>query len=364
VVADFNINVGLAERSYNIYIKKGILSQSVDILRPWIAYRKILLITDSNVSELYMERVVEILNQTGADVETFVFTAGEASKTLETLADIYKKAVSCGIDRSSCIVALGGGVTGDLAGFAAASYMRGIDFIQIPTTLLAMVDSSVGGKTGVDLPEGKNLVGAFWQPKLVLIDPEFMKTLPDREIRCGLAEVVKYGVILDEKLFDTMIDNVDKLIAPDYDFYSQIVSTCCQLKTDVVVADEREGGLRAILNYGHTFGHAVESVSGYEQYQHGEGVAIGMCMAADLALELGMFSDGEADKQQKLLEALELPCRVTGCDPDEIFAAMSKDKKVQSGKLRVVLPENIGKVRIVGDVDPELIAEVVRRRCD
>lgn len=362
--AEHIIDVALGERAYDIHIEKGIIAQSQGIISQFIGGRNGLIVTDSNVDELYYKKVVDVTASAGSKCEKFIFPAGEVSKTIGTLSEIYHKAVTCGVDRSSFIIALGGGVPGDIAGYAAASYMRGIDFIQIPTTILAMVDSSVGGKTAVDLPEGKNLVGAFWQPKLVLIDPEFINTLPDREVKCGLAEIVKYGMIMDRKLFELLEQNCEKLVDPDLDFYSKIIGICCRLKAEVVIEDEREGGRRAILNYGHTFGHAVEAVSGFDKYAHGEAVAIGMGMAADLGVTLGIFSKEELERQEELLQNLQLPCRASDCNPDNVYQAMFKDKKVQGGKLRLVLPKSIGEVEVMGGVEADLIAEAIRGRCD
>jgi 3-dehydroquinate synthase len=251
-----------------------------------------------------------------------------------------------------------------MAGFSAAVYMRGIEFVQIPTTLLAMVDSSVGGKTGVDLPEGKNLMGAFWQPKLVLIDPEVLKSLPEKEIRCGLAEVIKYGVIMDAELFADLEKNVDKLKSLDMEYYTGIVARCCELKAEVVRQDEREGGLRAILNYGHTFGHAVEMLSDFT-ISHGEAVAMGMVMAAELAVITGRISREDAERQNRLLTALGLPTRVpAGFESEKIYSAMQKDKKKVGSMLKLVLPDEIGKVSIVGDSEINDILKAIGVYCD
>jgi 3-dehydroquinate synthase len=357
------IPVGLGERSYDIFAG-GVLDRAAGYLAPFVKGRKCLLLTDSNVGPLYAGKISKILSE--AEAETFIYTfpAGEAHKTLETAGAICSYAVKCGLDRSSLLVALGGGVCGDIAGFVAAIYMRGINFIQIPTTLLAAVDSSVGGKTGVDLPDGKNLIGAFWQPKLVLIDPEMLSTLPAKEIRCGLAEVVKYGVILDSALFAKLEQNIQKLNAPDLQFYPEIIARCCELKSQVVAADERESGLRGILNYGHTFGHAVELVSDFA-IAHGEGVAIGMNMAAELAVQSGLLDRAAAVRQRELLEKLSLPCRLSVCcDPEKIYAGMLKDKKKVGSRLNLVIPLAIGKVEIKSGFEPSAIINAVRCCCD
>jgi 3-dehydroquinate synthase len=357
------VKVDLAERSYEITVGAGSLGNSTELLKPFVSGKKIMIITDSNVEKLYLDKCSKVLAEAGANLSSASFTAGESSKHIGTLEKLYSAAVDNGLDRGSLIIALGGGIPGDVAGFAAATYMRGIKFIQVPTTLLAMVDSSVGGKTGIDLPQGKNLVGAFWQPKHVLIDPEVLKTLPEREIRCGLAEVVKYGVIIDGDFFETLEKNIDKLKALDLDFYTEVIAHCCKLKAQVVSEDEREGGLRGILNYGHTFGHAVEAVSGFDKIAHGEGVSIGMRMAADLAVELGMFDGASRDRQNALLLAIGLPLAAPGLDPEKIFAAMFKDKKAQSGKLKLVLPEKLGKVIFRSDIEQEKILAAIKAAC-
>ena len=357
------IPVGLGERSYDIFVG-GVLDSAAMYLAPLVNGRKCLLLTDSNVGPVYAGEVFKMLADAGAETFIHTFPAGEANKTLETVGAICSHAVKCGLDRSSLIVALGGGVCGDIAGFVASIYMRGINFIQIPTTLLAAVDSSVGGKTGVDIPEGKNLIGAFWQPKLVLIDPAMLSTLPSKEIRCGLAEVVKYGVILDPELFAKLEQNIQKLNAPDLQFYPEIIARCCELKAQVVAADERESGLRGILNYGHTFGHAVELNSNFT-VAHGEGVAIGMNMAAELAVQSGLLDRAAADRQRELLEKLSLPCRLhSGGDPEKIYAGMLKDKKKVGSRLNMVIPLAIGKVEIKSGFEPAAIIKAIRCCCD
>jgi len=356
------VRVNLGERSYDIEISSDLLEKSGAELGV-VSSPKCLVITDDNVKKLYYQKVADSLIPAGINCSAAAFKAGEESKKLETIAFLYGEAVRAGLNRDSFIVALGGGVPGDVAGFVAATYMRGIDFIQIPTTLLAMVDSSVGGKTGVDLPQGKNLVGAFWQPKKVLIDPCVLKTLPEREIKCGLAEVVKYGVILDAAFFKLLASNVPKLLSLDLDFYSSVIAKCCELKAYVVSNDERESGLRAILNYGHTFGHAVEAVSAYHGIAHGEAVSIGMCMAADLAVSMQIMKKEDASIQEELLKNLGLPVRLRGClIPAKIIEAMATEKT--DAGLALVLPLQIGAVEIRRGVDPALVLEAIRGRCD
>jgi len=351
------IKVALEDRSYNIMIQAGILRNANDILSPFCSKSSILVITDSNVDPLYSDKIESKYSK-------FIFPAGEKHKTIDTITNICRKAVETGLDRKSLIMALGGGVCGDMAGFAAAVYMRGIEFIQIPTTLLAMVDSSVGGKTGVDLPEGKNLVGAFWQPKLVLIDPETLKTLPMEEVRNGLAEVVKYGMIYDWKFFQLLENNIEALKNLDMDFYTEMIQRCCEIKAEVVAQDEREGGLRAILNYGHTFGHAVELLSNFE-IAHGAAVSIGMAVAVELGVMTKRISKDYAERQNTLLKKLGLPIRIpSGFDSEKIYGAMLHDKKTVGSKVKLILPDGDGAVSIVDNIDSDLIIQAIRNCCD
>ncbi len=360
------IDVNLKERAYSIVIMEGLLDDLSAKLNSFVSKRKVLVVSDSNVTKLYSQKVISAIKEHSSDVDIAVFPAGEPSKTLKTVESLYKHAVKFGLDRSSVIIALGGGVVGDIAGFLAATYMRGIDFVQIPTTLLAMVDSSVGGKTGVDLPSGKNLVGAFWQPKAVLIDPNTLKTLPKREIRCGLAEVVKYGIIMDDEFFCYLENHTKELNTLDGECFANVIARCCTLKAEVVIADEREEtGIRAILNYGHTFAHAIEVIRGFENINHGEAVAIGMCMAASLSVADMRLDDAAELRQENLLRTLHLPCSVDQVKPSEIYKAMHKDKKVVNAKLRFVLPETIGEVTLVSEeIDKIMIMQAIRNCCD
>ena len=359
------INVNLKERAYKIHIEPGIIKKTGSLISKFIKGKNVFILTDNNVNKLYGENVLKSISKNSSKSTIYSITPGEGSKNLQTMTELYHEVVQAGLDRKSVIVALGGGVVGDIAGFLAATYMRGIDFIQVPTSLLAMVDSSVGGKTGVDLPEGKNLVGAFWQPKTVLIDPEVLSTLPKRELSCGLAEVVKYGMIFDEKFFIYLENNISPLKNLDYAIYTEVISRCCELKADVVCKDEREeSGLRALLNYGHTFGHAIETVTGYEKLNHGEAVAIGMCIAASLSVADGRLDDAAELRQERLLKSLNLPCSVTNSNPNEIFEAMYKDKKTVAGKLNFVLPETIGETIITEIPEKKLIMTAIRNCCD
>ncbi|MEA2012976.1 MAG: 3-dehydroquinate synthase [Verrucomicrobiota bacterium] len=361
-------DVCLDERSYKILIGKDIINMedTCSELRHFSEGKNVFLVSDSNVAELYEKNVKKLLSKTGtANIKTEIFPPGEKSKNLSTIEGFYHSALKVGLDRASIVVALGGGVTGDMAGFLAATYMRGIDFIQIPTSLLAMVDSSVGGKVGVDLPEGKNLVGAFLQPKIVIIDTNFLLTLPSREIRCGLAEVIKYGVILDEDFFSYLESNVKALREMDLDVYESLIKKCCDLKAHIVCEDEKEHGVRSYLNYGHTFGHAIETLGGYEELNHGEAVSIGMMMAGELACLMGLFDRDLLKRQRSLLTQVGLPVTFKNTfSSDEIINIMQNDKKTQGGNLRLILPEGIGKVKIVKDADKSQIKKAIENAID
>ena len=303
-----------------------------------------LLVTDSNVALLHMPACEQALAARGLTVHRCVVPAGETSKSLATLAAVYEAAVAARLDRRSLVVALGGGVVGDLAGFAAATYLRGLPLVQVPTSLLAMVDSSVGGKTGIDLPQGKNLVGAFHQPVEVDIDLDTLKTLPDREYRSGLAEVVKYGVIRDASLFADLERGVPRLLERDPGFLGEVVARSCRIKADVVATDETEAGPRAILNFGHTFGHALETAAGYGAWLHGEAVAAGMVFAADVSVRQSGLAPEAAGRLRTLLAALGLPVdwRGAGVGWEAVRMIMARDKKAQSGVVRFVLARTIG----------------------
>jgi len=345
------VHVALGERSYDIQIGSGILAQAAELLDADQEDSHAVIITDANVDELYAEPVADSLVQRGCQVSIMVVEAGEHSKSSDTAADLWEKMLDEGTDRKSVVLAVGGGVVGDLAGFVAATYGRGLAFLQVPTTLLAQVDSSVGGKVGINLPGGKNMVGAFWQPRGVVIDVDALATLPDREYAAGLAEVVKYGVIQDAEFFAYLENNIDAINARNADVLTHIVQRCCRLKADVVEQDEREEtGLRSILNYGHTFCHAFEAATGYDQLLHGEGVAIGMLCASRLAERLGRVDAALTKRQHDLLSAFDLPTAVPAVDHDELIELMYRDKKVTHGRLRFVLPSRLGHVELVGDV--------------
>ena len=345
------VHVNLGPRSYDIEIGSGNLGEAVKFCDAEQEDAHTVVITDSHVAELYLDPVVESLEALGCEVAAIEVDPGEPSKAPEVAADLWEELLDHGADRKSVVVALGGGVVGDLAGFVAATFGRGLRFVQIPTTLLAQVDSSVGGKVGINLPGGKNMVGAFWQPRGVLIDVDVLQTLPVREYRAGLAEVVKYGVIQDAEFFAYLEANITQVNSRDAAVLTHIVERCCRLKADVVEQDEREEtGLRSILNYGHTFCHAFEAATGYETLLHGEGVAIGMMCAARLAERMKRVDANFVERQRKLLEAFGLPLDVPNVDRNELIELMYRDKKVERGKLRFVLPTRMGHVELVRDV--------------
>ncbi len=354
------VHVELGERRYPIAVGRGDIERLGEWWRRAGLGRRALVVTDSNVGPLYGAPVRDQLESIGVTTAVATVPAGEASKTIERWAELQYAAVEAGLDRSSVIVALGGGVVGDLAGFAAATFLRGIRYAQVPTTLLAMVDSSVGGKTGVDLRCGKNLVGAFHQPSLVVADPDVLRTLAAREYRAGMAEVIKYGVILDAALFERLEADAARLTDPLWAALDEVIADCCRLKAEVVAADEREGGLRAILNFGHTLGHALEAATGYERLLHGEAVAIGMVYAAELSVRRAGLSPTERDRLVRLLRAAGLPVSASGLGVEwaQVVAAMSLDKKAAGRVPRFVLAEAIGRVRHGIEVPPEVLKEV------
>lgn len=345
------VRVDLGPRGYDIEIGSPVLPRAGQFLTEHRKATHAVVITDENVNQPHAQAVANWLGGDGRKVDLVVIPAGEASKCVELAAALWKKLVELGADRKSVIVAVGGGVVGDLAGFVAATYARGIPFLQVPTSLLAQVDSSVGGKVGIDLPTAKNMVGAFLQPMGVLIDTSTLATLPQREYYSGFAEVVKYGVILDAPFFEYLEANVDPLLARDPSVLTQVVARCCRIKADVVEKDEREEtGLRAVLNYGHTFAHAMETLTGYDALLHGEAVSIGMMCAARLAERLGRVDGEFIARQRRLLEALGLPVKVPKVDKRKVLSTMMHDKKVEHGKLRLIVPARLGHVDLLSDV--------------
>lgn len=348
------VDVQLGPRSYAIEIGRGVLGGAGPFVAARSKARHAIVIADANVEAPHAVAAAESLAERGMDVDLVVVEPGEPSKSVDTADSLWRKLLDLGAARTSAVVAVGGGVIGDLAGFVAATYARGLDFFQIPTTLLAQVDSSVGGKVGINLPTAKNMVGAFWQPRGVLVDVDTLGTLADREYRSGLAEVVKYGVILDAEFFAFLEANIAGLNSRAADVLVATIERCCRLKADVVEQDERETtGLRAVLNYGHTFAHALEAVAGYGELLHGEAVSIGMTCAARLAHRLGRIDDAFVERQQALLAALSLPVAAPPLDRDRLVAAMASDKKVEHGRLRFVLPTRLGHVELVGGIDAQ-----------
>ena len=354
------VRVELGERSYDLLIGGGLLARAGKLLKPLKLGSRGVLITDSNVEPLYASVVQQSLADAGFAVTLISVPAGECSKSLRQANRLFEKLPGLKLDRHSFVVALGGGVVGDLAGFIAASYLRGINFIQIPTTLLAMVDSSIGGKTGVNLPQGKNLVGAFYQPRLVLADTATLASLPERELRAGFAEVIKTGAIYDLEFFTWLEKKYRRVMRLESAAVSHAVRRCCEIKSAVVGADEREGGLRAILNFGHTIGHAMEALRDYTGLLHGEAVAIGMNCAARLSVRRTGLPATEAKRIVKLCKASGLPvCAGDGYDLPALRAAMSIDKKAVAGRLRFVLLERLGKAVVSESVTDRDIEEVV-----
>jgi 3-dehydroquinate synthase len=349
----YSLTVELGDRSYPIVIGRGLLGGGFD-LGGHLRGQDCLVVTNEIVGPLYLDKLLGNLDR--RDVESIALPDGEAHKTLATMQSILDRLVETRANRDTTVVALGGGVVGDIAGFAAACYMRGVDFVQVPTTLLAQVDSSVGGKTGVNHEQGKNLIGAFHQPRIVLIDTDTLATLPDRELRAGLAEVIKYGAICDAAFFDWLENNMTRLLARDADALAYAIGRSCELKAEVVAEDEREAGRRAILNFGHTFGHAIERCQGFGDWLHGEAVAAGMIMAAQLS---GLAS-GDTDRLRALVAAAGLPVTPPDIAAADWMAAMGMDKKVQGKKLRFVLLDGIGASRVTADYDERRLDELVR----
>lgn len=338
------LNVALGDRAYPIHIGEDVLDQLPEIITGLGVRGAVGLITDSNVAPLYAGHVTRMVETLGKRCVTYVMPAGEEHKRLSEIEAMCGRFLEGGLDRSSLIVALGGGVPGDMAGFASAVFMRGIPFVQIPTTIVAQVDSSVGGKTGVNHPLSKNSIGAFHQPRAVLIDMTLLRTLPPRELHSGLAEVIKHGVIADAALFEYMEVNRDAVLGTDLHALRVPVLRSCEIKAAIVAEDETEQGARANLNYGHTFGHAIEAVTEFKKYLHGEAVALGMCAAAFLARDLGMVDDAFVERQRRCIAAYGLPTHWTGLPVEETLMAMRKDKKVRAGAMKFVLATALGSV--------------------
>ncbi len=353
------IAVALGERSYPIIIGQDILELAPGLIQAAGIRGRIGLITDDNVAPLYADRVREIIQDAGYSVAQHVLPAGESQKRLARIEDICGALLEAGLDRASMIVALGGGVVGDIAGFAAGVFMRGIPFLQIPTTIVAQVDSSVGGKTGVNHPLSKNSIGVFHQPEAVLIDMQLLESLPDRELRAGMAEVIKHGVIADAELFDHVVAQADAILRKDLTQLQMPVARSCEIKAAIVAEDEKEQGLRANLNYGHTFGHAIEAVSGYDTFLHGEAIALGMCAASALGRALGLVDDAFVAAQRDCIAAYGLPTRWPELPLEATLDAMTRDKKARAGKLKLIVPTRIGAVVQRSDITREQMAEAL-----
>jgi len=355
-----DVPVNLGERSYGIHIGADVLDQLGGLCAGAGLKGKCLVITDENVGGYYAQSVLQSLDAAGYSATLTTLPAGEATKCGDRVFELYSRCIEAGLDRHSFIVALGGGVIGDLAGYVAATYLRGIPFVQVPTSLLAMVDSSVGGKTGINLPEGKNLVGAFYQPRLVLADLHTLGTLADREYRAGLAEVVKYGIIYDAPFFRMLEENMaDLLGSGNVELLANVVGRCCEIKADVVAQDEREGGLRAILNFGHTVGHAVEKAAGYDgEVIHGEGVSIGSVYAARASVELSGLSQADCDRIKNIFQALNLPVNAPKYQWANLRDALAVDKKTIGGMPKFVLIPSIGKSTIGNEIPEEMMEQL------
>ena len=341
------LTVELGERSYPIYIGDKLLGQA-ELLKKYIPGNSALIVSNETVAPLYLEKTQAMLS--GLKNEAVILPDGEKYKNLEVLNQIYDGLLRNRFDRNTTVIALGGGVVGDMAGFAAASYQRGVHLIQIPTTLLSQVDSSVGGKTGVNHALGKNMIGAFYQPRAVIADTDTLDTLPDRELSAGLAEIIKYGLINNTEFFSWLEDNMTSLLARDKTALNHAIEVSCQSKADIVAADERESGKRALLNLGHTFGHAIENAMGYGEWLHGEAIGAGMCMAASMSNQMGWMSDEDTQKTHSLIEQAKLPCNApVSMSAEQFLELMSVDKKVLDGVLRLVLMRGIGKSVVTDD---------------
>ncbi len=347
--ANMEILVPIKDRSYSIYIDQGLLG-NLELLLPHIPKKRVSIVTNTTVAPLYLERVTRLLQASGVECEAIILPDGEKYKTFESINAIYDFLLKNRCERTTPIIALGGGVIGDMTGFAAATYLRGVPFIQIPTTLLSQVDSSVGGKTGINHPLGKNMIGAFYQPQIVLIDTSTLETLPDRELSAGLAEVIKYGLIRDLPFLKWIENNLDALLARNVEALKYAIARSCENKAAVVGVDERESGERAMLNLGHTFGHAIESGMGYGVWLHGEAVAAGTIMAADLSHRMGWISAEDVVRIRELFKRANLPIVAPNLGRDKYIDLMGMDKKVESGKLRFVLLKELGKAEITADV--------------
>ncbi|MCL5060291.1 MAG: 3-dehydroquinate synthase [Candidatus Thermoplasmatota archaeon] len=352
------LTVDLGDRSYPIHIGAGLLGQA-GLIVPHLAQKRVMVVTNTTVAPLYLAPLTATLEGAGVKVAQVVLPDGEAYKNWETLNLIFDALLTDRAERKTTLIALGGGVIGDMTGFAAACYQRGVPLVQIPTTLLSQVDSSVGGKTGINHPLGKNMIGAFYQPKVVLADTDTLKTLPPRELSAGLAEIIKYGLIWDAGFLDWLEANMEKLRALDAAAITHAIYRSCEIKAQVVGQDEREGGIRAILNLGHTFGHAIEAGMGYGTWLHGEAVAAGMAMAAETSRRMGWLTEADVARTRALIRAAGLPDVAPDLGVDRYLEYMGHDKKVEGGKMRFVLLKKLGEAVITGDVPAEVLTGVL-----
>lgn len=356
------LTVHTQSHDYPIFIKGDSQSDNLDLatpLHPFIRGKQVLIVSNDVVAPLYLSALEQGLKKQNLTVITCILPDGEQHKNQDSINAIYDALMNAHFARDCTLIALGGGVIGDMTGFAAASYMRGVNFIQVPTTLLAQVDSSVGGKTGINHPLGKNMIGAFWQPVCVLADMATFNTLPEREFSAGLAEVVKYALIFDVDFLTWLEQNTDKILAKDGDILSQMVYRCCDYKAQIVALDERESGNRALLNFGHTFGHVIETHQGYGSWLHGEAVSAGMVQALALSCELGLISRDDVSRVVKLLSVFNLPVRPPVIEVDTALNLMGHDKKVQSGKIRLVLLKSLGQGFVTAEFEMVLLQKVL-----
>lgn len=354
-----DVYVNLGKDSYHIIIDKGALNQIGHLLSETISPCKTVIVTDKTVGPLYGNAVSDNLSECDFDVKLVSIEPGEDQKTLSRAEELYEVLFGHKMDRKSLIIAIGGGVVGDLTGFVASTFMRGIPFVQIPTTLLAQVDSSIGGKVAVNHPLGKNMIGSFYQPKAVFIDTDTLGTLPKAEIIAGMAEVIKYGMIKDPDFFEFIEEHLFEIVELDSDVLEKIIYNSCKIKAQVVELDEKEEGLRAILNYGHTIGHALEALTSYKKYRHGEAVAMGMIYASKIAMKMGLIDNTVLERQESLLTRLGLKLMDNEIKPDDIVKILYQDKKAIGGKSRFVLPTGIGSVTITDKANDEIVLDVL-----
>jgi 3-dehydroquinate synthase len=357
------LTVGLAERSYPIHIGSGLL-QRIELLLPHIPLKRTVIVSNTTVAPLYLGQLSNDLVANGVQVQSVILPDGEQYKSGESLNKIYDALLTARSERNTPLIALGGGVIGDITGFAAATYLRGVPFIQIPTTLLSQVDSSVGGKTGINHPLGKNMIGAFYQPRVVLADTSVLDTLPDKELSAGIAEVIKYGLIRDLPFLEWLEVNMAKLLARDTETLQYAIARSCQNKAEVVGNDERESGERALLNLGHTFGHAIENGMGYGAWLHGEAVAAGTIMAVDLSRRKGWLTDHDVERVRKLFQSAGLPVKGPRMTPEKYTELMGLDKKISNGKIRFVLLEGLGRAVMTAEVPATRLTETLESCCE